>query len=123
MNQEIEHYLRVFINYHQNDWHEWLQMAEFIYNDWEHSATKVTPFFIDNGQHLYKGTSPRVQSTNDTAQSFADGMRKVWEESAALEKTAANMKKNYDKHRHTRVNYKSEIKSDSKGPISAQIDQ
>lgn len=81
--------IEVFINYHQNDWHEWLPMAEFVYNDREHSATKATPFFADNGRHPYKGTSPQVQSTNDTAQKFADSMRKVWEEvSAALEKAA-----------------------------------
>ena len=24
MNQEIEHYLQLYINYKQNDWHEWL---------------------------------------------------------------------------------------------------
>lgn len=102
MNQEIEHYLRVFINYHQNDWHEWLPMAEFVYNDREHSATKVTPFFADNGRHPYKGTSPRVQSTNNTAQKFANSMRKVREEvSAALEKAAADMTKHYDKHRRS----------------------
>src|SRR6201999_3809543 len=107
MNQEIEHYLRDFINYHQNDWHEWLPMAEFVYNDREHSATKVTPFYADNGRHPYKGTSPRVQSTNDTAQSFADGMRKVQDEvSAALQKAAADMKKHYDKCRHTGTEYK-----------------
>ena len=49
MNQEIEHYLRLFINYQQNNWHEWLPLAEFVYNDREHSTTKVTPFFADNG--------------------------------------------------------------------------
>jgi transposase InsO family protein len=33
LNQEVEHYLRVFTNYHQTDWVEWLTLAEFAYND------------------------------------------------------------------------------------------
>ena len=41
---------------------------------------------------------------NDTAQSFADKMQKVQEEvSAALEKVAADMKKNYNKQRCTGI--------------------
>ena len=48
-NQEIEHYLRLFINYHQSDWDEWLPLAVFTYNDRVHSATKVTLFYADNG--------------------------------------------------------------------------
>ena len=76
-NQEIEHYLCTFINYHQNDWHEWLPMMEFTYNDREHSTTKVTPFYADNGHHPYKGTSPKVISKNELAQEFADKMKKI----------------------------------------------
>ena len=38
-SQEIKHYLHLFINYHQNDWYEWLLLMEFIYNDQVHSAT------------------------------------------------------------------------------------
>ena len=48
-NQEIEQYLRLFINFHQSNWDEWLLLAEFAYNDRVHSATKVTPFYADNG--------------------------------------------------------------------------
>ena len=33
MNQEIEHYLRLYINYKQNNWHEWLPICKFVYND------------------------------------------------------------------------------------------
>ena len=28
-NQEIEQYLRVFVNHRQDDWAEWLPLAEF----------------------------------------------------------------------------------------------
>ena len=29
MNQELEQYLRMFIDHHQTDWPEWLAIAEF----------------------------------------------------------------------------------------------
>ena len=33
INQKIEQYLRLFINYHQTDWVNWLPTAEFAYNN------------------------------------------------------------------------------------------
>ena len=33
INQEIEQYLRVYINFRQNNWLEWLSTVEFSYND------------------------------------------------------------------------------------------
>ena len=32
MNQELEQYLRMFINHRQEQWLEWLGMVEFVYN-------------------------------------------------------------------------------------------
>lgn len=88
-NKPGEHYLHLFINYHQSDWHEWLPTAEFTYNDWVDSAMKVTPFFADMGCHPYKGAAPKETSSNPTAQEFADKMRNVWEEVGSVLKKAA----------------------------------
>ena len=33
VNQEIETYLRVFINHRQDDWADWLPITEFAYNN------------------------------------------------------------------------------------------
>ena len=32
-NQELEQYLRIYINHRQNNWSEWLTMAEFVFNN------------------------------------------------------------------------------------------
>ncbi|KAF8829214.1 hypothetical protein HHX47_DHR3000714 [Lentinula edodes] len=107
INQEIEHYIRLFVNHHQNDWHEWLPMMEFAYNDRVHSATKVSPFYADNGRHPYKGTTPKMTSQNPTAQEFADSMKRIREEvGSALKKAAEDMKRQYDKHRNEAIEYK-----------------
>jgi transposase InsO family protein len=51
VNQEIKQYLRIFINYQQSDWAEWLFLAEFSYNNCVHLATRQSPFFVNYGQH------------------------------------------------------------------------
>ena len=49
VNQELELYLRMYVDYRQSDWSEWLALTEFTYNNWEHSLTKMSPFFITTG--------------------------------------------------------------------------
>jgi len=44
VNQELEQYLRMFINYKQEQWPKWLGMAEFTYNNKVHSSTKTLLF-------------------------------------------------------------------------------
>src|SRR5882724_1329276 len=51
VNKILEQYLRVYINYQQDDWVNLLPLAEFAYNNTSHSATMVTPFFSKNGFH------------------------------------------------------------------------
>ena len=50
-NQEIEQYLRIYVNHHQNDWAEWLPIAEFSYNNKIQSSTGQSPFLTLYGYH------------------------------------------------------------------------
>ncbi|MBW0516760.1 hypothetical protein O181_056475 [Austropuccinia psidii MF-1] len=43
VNQILEQYLWMYDSYH-HDWHTWLHIAEFSYNNAEHSSTKQSPF-------------------------------------------------------------------------------
>ncbi|MBW0519634.1 hypothetical protein O181_059349 [Austropuccinia psidii MF-1] len=40
----------MYIGYHQEDWHTWLPLAEFSYNNAEHSPTKQSLFFTVYGR-------------------------------------------------------------------------
>ena len=51
VNQILEQYLRVYINYQHDDWLNLLPFAEFAYNNTSHSVTMVTPFFANKGVH------------------------------------------------------------------------
>jgi len=52
INQELEQYLRVFIDHRQEQWPDWLGMAEFAYNNKIHSTTKISLFKVNYGQNL-----------------------------------------------------------------------
>jgi hypothetical protein len=49
VNQELEQYLQIFVNERQDDWDDLLPMVKFQYNNYIHSSTQQTPFFLDSG--------------------------------------------------------------------------
>src|SRR5882724_7343356 len=70
VNQELEQYLRVFVNECQDDWDELLPTAEFQYNNHIHSSTQQTPFYLDSSRHPRMGFEPpqpasRLETVNE----------------------------------------------------------
>jgi len=41
INEELEQYLRMFIDHRQEQWPDWLATAEFAYNNIVQTSTKV----------------------------------------------------------------------------------
>ena len=88
MNQELEQYLRFFIEHRQKDWPEWLAVAEFVINNKVHMATKVLPFMANYGKEIRIGGNIRKKEKVESAMEFVKRMKKVHEEAeAALRKT------------------------------------
>lgn len=50
-NQTLETFLRHFVSFRQDDWSDWLSMAEFSFNNSISSSTKLSPFFSWQGFH------------------------------------------------------------------------
>jgi hypothetical protein len=42
-NQTLEHYLRCYTNFEQDDWTRWLPLAQYTYNHSRHASTGVSP--------------------------------------------------------------------------------
>ena len=100
MNQELEQYLRFFIEHRQKDWPEWLAAAEFAINNKVHTATKVSPFMANYGKELRMGGDIRKKGKVESATEFVQRMKKVQEEGeAALKKTQEEMKRYADRGR------------------------
>ncbi|MBW0509257.1 hypothetical protein O181_048972 [Austropuccinia psidii MF-1] len=60
VNQILEQYLWMYFIYCQDDWNTWLPLAEFAYNNSDHSSTKRSLFFT-----VY-GRDPQVDSAHIT---------------------------------------------------------
>ena len=52
MNQELEQYLRFFVDHRQKNLPEWLVLAEFAVNNKIHSMTKVSLFMANYGREV-----------------------------------------------------------------------
>jgi hypothetical protein len=92
LNQEIELFLRIYVNYQQNDWAEWLAIATFNYNDKIHASTGQSPFFLNHGYHPRKGIEPGTVQ-NLGAKEFVDRSEEARSNARkALEKTSEQMK-------------------------------
>src|SRR5882724_10415231 len=76
VNQILEQYLWVYINYQQDGWVNLLPLAEFTYNNTSHSATMVTPFFANKCFHpkLEVSLEPVV---SDTAHQVATDLKEL----------------------------------------------
>ena len=51
-NQTMEQYLQHYINHQQDDWVELLPIAQFAYNNQQHSMTETTLFFVNYSRDL-----------------------------------------------------------------------
>ena len=43
-NQWLEQYLRIYGNFQQDDWAQWLPVAQYVHNSWPSTTTGQTPF-------------------------------------------------------------------------------
>ena len=107
INQELEQYLRVFIDHRQEQWLDWLGTVEFVYNNKIYIATKTSPFKANYGQDLRMEFERRRKGKYEAAGKFIEKMKKIQEEAkAALGKAQKEMKKFGDRRRGKREEYR-----------------
>ena len=101
MNQELEQYLRIFVNQRQDNWSDLLPLAEFQYNNHVHSSTQHPPFLLESGCLPWMGFEPeQSQSHMESVNEFTERMKTTLEEAkAALTKSKDDMAKYYDRKR------------------------
>jgi len=94
INQELEQYLRVFIDHRQEQWPDWLGTAEFVYNNKIHTATKISLFKANYGQDPRIGFEGRRKWKYEVVGKFVEKIKKIQEEAkAVLEKAQEEIKK------------------------------
>ena len=96
-HQETETFLRHYVNHLQDDWEDWLAIAEYQYNNKIHSSTGHTPFYLNYGRHPWKGEPNNYPGSNDNITDFLkllDCARK--DASASTNIAAETTKQHYD---------------------------
>ena len=107
INQELEQYLRVFIDHRQEQWPDWLGTAKFAYNNKIHTAIKTLSFKVNYSQDPRMGFEGRRKEKYEVAEKFVEKIRKIQEKAkAALEKAQEEIKKFANRKREEGEEYK-----------------
>ena len=107
INQELEQYLRMFIDYRQEQWPDWLGTAEFAYNNKVYSSTKTLSFKVNYRQDPRMGFEMRKKGKYKGAEKFVIKMKEVQKEAkVALGKVQKKMRKYADRKREEVDEYK-----------------
>jgi len=107
VNQELEQYLRVFVNERQDDWDELLLTAEFQYNNHIHSSNSTDTVPTGHRQHPRMGFEPTQSPSHlETVNEFTDRMHSALTEAkSALAKAQDYMSRYYNRRREPAPEY------------------
>ena len=96
-NATVEQYLRLYTNHPQNDWVEWLALAEFTHNQ-NTTVSRYSPFMLNFGQQPNIRGEHRKTVHNESAKEFVEMMQGTFKlAKESLEHAAKDMKRFYNR--------------------------
>ena len=97
----------MYVNYRQNNWAEWLAMAEFAFNNKVHVATKMLLFQINYGRELRMGFDIRKKEKNEKTEEFVREMKERHKEArVVLVRSQEEMKRQADRNKKEAEEYR-----------------
>ena len=101
VNQVLEQYLRIFCDHQQDNLLDILPLAEFAYNNAQHSSTRMSPFLANYGLHprcTFRVTPSRPgDSLNPSAEGLTRKYQAIHDQAKEeLERARAKYKETYD---------------------------
>ena len=69
-NQELEQYIRIYVDYKQNNWLEQLATAKFAFNNKVHTVTKSSLFQVNYRREPRMGFNIRKKGKHVKAEEF-----------------------------------------------------
>ena len=107
VNQELEQYLRMFIDHRQEQWPDWLEIAKFVYNNKIYSSTKTLLFKTNYEQDSRIEFEVRRKEKYKRIEKFVIKIKEVQKEAkVALKKAQKEIKKYTDRKRREVNKYK-----------------
>lgn len=99
VNQEVEIYLRNYVNYNQDNWAALLSDAQIALNNRVHKSTGQSPYFLVNGYHPRFTQTPH-QPNSTQAESWIEMRIKAQQKAtASLQRAQELMKRTADERR------------------------
>jgi hypothetical protein len=99
-NRTLEEFLRHYISPLQDDWDEYLSMAEFAINDSVNPSTGYTPFYLEYGHHPLVAVDTLTPTVVPAADSFITNIKEAVEHAKTnLRETHVRQAKQANKHR------------------------
>ena len=107
MNQIIEQYLRIYCNYHQDNWSELLSLIEFSYNNTQHAIIDCSFFYInyEYNPHFTIDLDQFSKHSIPATQDIAEKLKILHEDLMELIKITQNQQVKYYNIKHKRVEY------------------
>lgn len=98
-NQTLETYLRAYVSYQQDDWVDYLPLAEFAFNSHVNSSTNQTPFFANYAYHPTFEPQLTDRSTVPAAADLAQRLERLHDElRAELKEAQERQSRTYNRH-------------------------
>lgn len=98
-NQTLETYLRAYVSYQQDDWVDYLPLAEFAFNSHVNSSTNQTPFFSNYAFHPTFEPQLTDRSTVPAAADLAQRLERLHDElRAELKEAQDRQSQAYNRH-------------------------
>jgi transposase InsO family protein len=105
MNRDLQQYLRLFTAEKQDEWVDWLPLAQFSYNTKKQASTQKSPFEVTRSYVPRMGFEQRITKA-PAAEKFTSIMQNTSAQTKAnLEKAQDRMKAQADKHRSIAPKY------------------
>ena len=101
MNREVQQYLRLFCAEEQEQWSDWLGLAQFAINNRHHSATKFSPFQLTRTYVPHMGMEPHMVKA-PAAEEFTDRLSCAYDN---LLKAHARIFTQTNRHRSDALTY------------------
>ena len=107
-NQYMAQRLRPYVNYHQDDWSEYLPMIDLAAASVPQSSTRFSPFFVERGYEprmSFDWTPPSAEQEEQTdpdsdAQAWATRMQEIWEQTRdRIARAQEQQQKQANRHR------------------------
>ena len=109
INQNPEQYLKIYINYRQSNWSDWLITAKFIFNNKIYTIMKSLPFKINYKIESRISFEIRKKRKNVKAEKLIKKMKEIYKKvKTALKKLQKETKRYADRNRKKTVEYKVE---------------